>query len=202
MNNWLKPLVTTLFVFISFTSLADVYKLDGSHTQIGFKVKHLVISTVSGRFNKFNGTLDFDPKAGMLKDVKVVINSESIDTNEPDRDKHLKSEDFFDVSKFSTIEFVSKKTILKNKLPIALIGDLTIRGIKKEVKLNIGSFGQTKDPWGNQRIAFEGETKVDRKMFDLKWNKNLDQGGVMISDEVKIIIEGEAILQTPTDIKK
>jgi polyisoprenoid-binding protein YceI len=154
MNNWLKSLVTTSFVFLSFTSFADVYKLDESHTQIGFKVKHLVISTVSGRFNKFNGTLDFDPKTGMLKDVKIVINTESIDTNEPDRDKHLKSEDFFDVSKFSTIEFVSKKTILKNKSPVALIGDLSIRGIKKEVRLKIESFGQTKDPWGILRIAF------------------------------------------------
>lgn len=202
MNNKLNALFTSAFVFLSFASFADVYKLDESHTQVGFKVKHLVISTVSGRFNKFNGTLDFDPKTGTLKDVKVVINTESIDTNEPDRDKHLKSEDFFDVTKFSTIEFVSKKTILKNKTPVALIGDLTIRGIKKEVKLKIESFGQTKDPWGNQRIAFEGETKVDRKTFDLKWNKNLDQGGVMISDEVKIVIEGEAILQAPPEAKK
>jgi polyisoprenoid-binding protein YceI len=189
-----KNLAKSLLLFVvSINAYSAEYKLDESHTQIGFKVKHLVISTVSGRFNKFSGNIKYDPVRGDLEGAKIVINSNSIDTNEPDRDKHLKSEDFFDVTKFPTIEFTSKKTVTKNKIPTELIGDLTIHGIKKEVKLKIESFGQTKDSWGNERIAFEAATKVDRKFFDLKWNKSLDQGGVMISDEVKIIIEGEAI---------
>jgi polyisoprenoid-binding protein YceI len=189
-----KNLAKSLLLFvISINVYSAEYKLDESHTQIGFKVKHLVISTVSGRFNKFSGNIKYDPALGNLEGAKIVISSNSIDTNEPDRDKHLKSEDFFDVTKFPTIEFASKRTITKNKMPVELIGDLTIRGIKKEVKLKIESFGQTKDPWGNERIAFEAATKVDRKDFGLKWNKNLDQGGVMISDEVKLVIEGEAI---------
>lgn len=202
MNNKFGFLAAGFFMFFNSTSFAGVYKLDESHTQVGFKIKHLVISTVSGRFNKFSGSLDYDAKTGMIKDVNVSVKTESIDTNEPDRDKHLKSGDFFDVVKFPTIEFVSKKTIVKNKKPTALIGDLTIRGVKKEVKLAIESFGTTKDAWGTERIAFEGETKVDRKNFDLKWNKNLDQGGLMISDEVKIIIEGEGVLQDSAETKK
>lgn len=196
MKNKLLKLIAIQVAIMSFSVDAESYKLDESHTQVGFKVKHLVISTVSGRFNKFNGNFDYNDKTNDISNLNVTINTDSIDTNEPDRDKHLKSSDFFDVTKFPTMEFVSKKTIVKNKKPVALVGDLSIRGIKKEIKLNIETFGKTKDPWGNQRIAFEANSKLDRKYFDLKWNKNLDQGGVMISDEVKLVLEGEAILQT------
>lgn len=174
---------------------ANNYKLDESHTQVGFKIKHLVISTVSGRFNKFSGAFEFDPKKGEVRALNVEIDSTSIDTNEPDRDKHLKSADFFDVEKFPKLTFVSKKTTTKGNKPAKIEGDLTIHGIKKPVTLNVEYLGTTTDPWGNERIAFEASTQVNRKDFGLKWNKNLDAGGVMIADDVKIIIDGEAILQ-------
>ena len=190
-------LLVSLFAISIFGTnvWAAPYKLDESHTQVGFKIKHLVISTVSGRFNKFTGAFDYDNKTGDIKDLKVEIESASIDTNEPDRDKHLKSPDFFDVAKYPTLTFVSKKIITESGRPIKVEGELTIHGIKKNVALDIDYKGSTVDPWGNERIAFDASTKINRKDFGLKWNKNLDAGGVMIADDVKIQIEGEAILQ-------
>ena len=179
------------------SSWAGNYKLDESHTQVGFKIKHLVISTVSGRFNKFTGNFEFDPAKGEVKGLNVEIEAASVDTNEPDRDKHLKSPDFFDVQKFPKLIFMSKKTITKSNKPTKIEGDLTIHGIKKSVTLDVEYKGATTDPWGNERIAFEASTEVNRKDFGLKWNKNLDRGGVMIADDVKILIEGEALLQKP-----
>lgn len=176
---------------------AGTYKLDESHTQVGFKIKHLVISTVSGRFNKFAGNFEFDLKKGEIKGLNVDIEASSIDTNEPDRDKHLKSPDFFDVEKFPKLTFVAKKTVTKENKPSKIEGELTIHGIKKAVTLDVDYKGSTIDPWGNERIAFEATTQVNRKDYGLKWNKNLDKGGVMIADDVKILIEGEALLQKP-----
>lgn len=176
-------------------SYAGTYKIDESHTQVGFKIKHLVISTVSGRFNKFSGEFKFDSKTGKLEGLKTSIDASSIDTNEPDRDKHLKSKDFFDVQKFKTLEFVAKDVSYESSKPSEIKGDLTIHGITKPVVLKVEFKGEATDPWGNQRAAFEARTKVNRKDFGLNWNKNLDKGGVMIADDVDIQIEGEAILQ-------
>ncbi len=187
---------------ISTNVWAGNYKLDESHTQVGFKIKHLVISTVSGRFNKFSGNFEFDPKKGEVKGLNVEIEASSIDTNEPDRDKHLKSPDFFDVEKFPKLIFVSKKTVTKENKPTKIEGELTIHGIKKSVTLEVDYKGSTTDPWGNERIAFEASTQVNRKDYGLKWNKNLDKGGVMIADDVKILIEGEALLQKPESAEK
>ncbi|CAF2025792.1 unnamed protein product [Rotaria magnacalcarata] len=192
-----RIVLALITVSINAAVWAAPYKLDESHTQVGFKIKHLVISTVSGRFNKFSGSFDFDPAKGEIKDLKVEIEASSIDTTEPDRDKHLKSVDFFDVEKYPKLTFVSAKTVTKANQPTQLEGALTIHGIKKNVTLELDYKGATTDPWGNERIAFEASTKVNRKDFDLKWNKSLDKGGVMIADEVKILIEGEALLQKP-----
>lgn len=187
-----------LFLVLASTSAwAGEYKLDESHTQVGFKIKHLVISTVSGRFNKFAGGFKFDPQTGKLEDLKVAIEAASIDTNEPERDKHLKSADFFDVDKFPKLTFESKKISSKNNKPSQIEGDLTIHGVKKTVTLEVDYKGSATDPWGNESVAFEASTSVNRKDFGLKWNKSLDKGGVMIADDVKIVIEGEAILQKP-----
>lgn len=134
--------------------------------------------------------------------MNVEIEASSIDTNEPDRDKHLKSPDFFDVEKFPKLIFASKKTITKENKPTKIEGELTIHGIKKSVTLEVDYKGSTTDPWGNERIAFEASTQVNRKDYGLKWNKNLDKGGVMIADDVKIQIEGEALLQKTEPAEK
>lgn len=188
----LAAVLASLFASVSH---AGTYKIDESHTQVGFKIKHLVISTVSGRFNKFSGEFKFDSKTGKLEGLKISIDASSIDTNEPDRDKHLKSKDFFDVQKFKTLEFVAKDVSYKDDKPIEVKGDLTIHGVSKPVVLKVEFKGEATDPWGNQRAAFEASTKVNRKDFGLNWNKSLDKGGVMIADDVNIQIEGEAILQ-------
>lgn len=182
-------------VFLSVTSWAGSYKLDESHTQVGFKIKHLMISTVSGRFNKFSGTFNFDEKKGQVTDLQVSIEASSVDTNESDRDKHLRSKDFFEVEKFPKITFVSKKTIVKSGKPQKLEGLLTIRDVQKPVVLDLDYKGTAVDPWGTERIVFEASTQINRKDFGLTWNQKLDKGGVMIADEVKIHIEGEALVQ-------
>lgn len=204
MNHKSIPRLALGLVLTAFSSMAwsANYKLDESHTQVGFKIKHLVISTVSGRFNKFIGSFEFDPKSGDIKNLNVEIEASSIDTNEPDRDKHLKSGDFFDIEKYPKLIFNSKKTITESGKPTKLEGELTIHGVKKNVTLELDYKGSTTDPWGNDRIAFDASTKVNRKDFGLKWNKNLDKGGLMIDDEVKIQIEGEAILQKEEAKKK
>jgi polyisoprenoid-binding protein YceI len=190
-----KAVLFSLVSLLALSTWAANYKLDEAHTSVAFKIKHLVISTVSGRFDKFSGGFDFDPAKGEISKLTVEIDPSSIDTNEPDRDKHLRSPDFFDVAKFPKLTFVSTKTVVKNKKPVQLEGDLTIHGVTKHVKLDLDYAGTTTDPWGNERLAFEATAKIDRKDYGLTWNKKLDKGGVMVADEVKIEISGEAVLQ-------
>lgn len=198
---FVSKMITASVLIAASTSWAGEYKIDESHTQVGFKIKHLVISTVSGRFNKFSGGFNFDSGTGKLEDLKVSLEANSIDTNEPDRDKHLRSKDFFDVEKFKTVEFVSKEVAYKDKKPSEIKGTLTIHGITKPITLAVDFKGETTDPWGTQKAVFEAKSKVNRKDFGLNWNKNLDKGGVMIADDVEIIIEGEATLQKPQSKK-
>jgi polyisoprenoid-binding protein YceI len=186
----------------SFTAFAVTYNLDEAHTNVSFKVKHLVISTVSGRFDKFKGSFDWDAKAGKLENVRVTVDANSVDTNEPDRDKHLRSPDFFDTAKFKTLEFVGKKVNYTGGKPTQVMGDLTIHGVTKPVTLEVTLNGEATDPWGNQKLGFDAKTRVDRKDYGLKWNKTLDKGGVAVADEVDIIIEGEANMVKPKDAKK
>ncbi len=194
-NTKIKFLFTAILVsgFAMQFAKAESYKLDASHTTIGFKVKHLVISTVNGRFNKIEGKASFDEKTKTLKDAKATIQVSSIDTNEPDRDKHLKSGDFFNAEKFPTIT-AELKTInfAKSDQAKATI-KLKIRDVTKDVEFEIKFLGTVVDPWGNKRIAFEARSHIDRKDFGVSWNKTLDKGGVMVADNVEIFIEGEAI---------
>lgn len=171
---------------------ASQYKLDTAHTNVGFKVDHLVISSVTGRFDTFTGTFEYDEKTKQLKNVAVSIEAKSINTNEPDRDKHLRSPDFFDVEKFPKLEFASAGAKQKGK-QVTLPAEITIHGVKKKITLNVTIKGTIKDPWGNEHLVFAAEAKVNRKDFGLNWNKKLDHGGLMIGDEVEIQISGEAL---------
>ena len=190
-----KLVLLFLISTLSHLALATNYKIDVAHTNLGFKVKHLVISTVNGRFNKFDGSFKFDEKTGVLSDVKLTIQADSIDTNEPDRDKHLKSSDFFDVEKFKTVEFVSNKISKKSKGNYEVAGDLTIHGIKKAVKFKAEINGPVIDPWKNSKLAFNITSKLKRADYGLTWNKTLDQGGVVVDENVNIIIEGESLAE-------
>jgi len=190
-----KILLTIVAMLLTSSVFASKYKLDESHTYIGFKVKYLAFSTVRGKFDKFSGSSNFDEKSGKLSALQATITATSINTNEPDRDKHLRSADFFDVKKHKNVTFTSTKVIYKNKKPSKIVGKLTIHGVTKTINLKVTDWGGTAvDPWGNKRIAFEATAKIDRRNYGLKWNKGLKQvGGLMVSNEIEFVLQLQAI---------
>ncbi|WP_413568578.1 YceI family protein [Bdellovibrio sp. HCB117] len=187
-------LATTLF---SATSFAEKFELDKSHTDVSFRAPHLMVSKVKGRFEKFEGTFDFDEKTQKLENVFVKVFTTSLNTNEKDRDKHLRTADFFDVNKYPEMTFKGTKVDYDNGKPDKIHGDLTIRGITKSAVFDIDYKGAVNDPWGNRVISFEAESKVNRKDFGLNWNKAMDKGGWVVGDEIEIEIDGEAKVAKP-----
>lgn len=171
------------------------YVIDPDHSQVIFKVKHMGISTVTGRFDLFEGTYAFDEENHGNSKVDTVITTSSINTNKKKRDDHLKSSDFLDVEKNPTITFKSKEVKKGQGEDFTIVGDLTINGVTKEVELDAEYGGSAADPWGNERTAFTAETTIDRKDYGITWNKTLDAGGVVVGDDVKIILEVEGIKQ-------
>lgn len=182
-----------IFILGTTAASAAPYTIDPSHTEVGFSVKHLMISNVKGRFKKFSGSFDFDPGKNHLSDINVEIDTASIDTNEPDRDKHLRSNDFFDVDKYPKMTFKSEKIGYVGEKPIKAIGTLKIRDKTKSVSLDLDYRGTATDAWGNHILAFSATSKINRKDFGIKWNKALDKGGWTVGDDVIINIEGEAM---------
>ena len=176
----------------------QTWQIDSAHSGIHFSVRHLVIAKVRGQFSRWTGALTVPDGDFAQATVDVTIDATSVETGVADRDTHLKSADFFDVEKFPELTFRSRRIEPKGGDRFALIGDLTIRGISREVVLDVESAGQTKDPWGNVRAGFEGKTAVDRKEFGLTWNQVLEAGGVMVCDKVEIEIEVEAVRQDAT----
>ncbi len=170
---------------------ATTYSIDQTHSDVSFKVRHLV-SKVSGQFTEFDGaiTANFDD----LDASSVVFNikSASIDTKNEDRDKHLRSADFFDVEEFSEIKFISSKITRSGDQKYAVTGTLTMHGVAKTVTLSVTFLGEAEDPWGNTKAGFEIETSIDRKDFGISWNKALDAGGMILGDEIEIEINLEA----------
>ncbi|MEQ9618749.1 MAG: YceI family protein [Deltaproteobacteria bacterium] len=169
------------------------YVIDPAHSQVIFKVKHMGISTVTGRFDEFEGSYAFDEENPGDSKVDAVITTSSIDTNEDDRDDHLKSPDFLDVEKNPTITFKSKEVKKGEGKEFTIVGDLTINGVTKEVELDAEYGGSATDPRGNERTAFTAETTIDRKDYGITWNKTLDAGGLVVGNDVKIILEVEGI---------
>jgi polyisoprenoid-binding protein YceI len=169
----------------------STYILDGSHTQAQFKVRHMMITNVTGEFKEIEGTFNYNPSDPTLNQVHITIKASSIDTRDTNRDTHLKSADFFDVENFPTLTFSSKK-FEKTSDGYKVTGDLTIRGTTNEVVLNVeGPTDEIKDPWGNSRIGVVATTKFNRKEFGLNWNVALEAGGFLVSDEIRINIEAE-----------
>ena len=169
------------------------YKIDKSHSEVLFQVRHLV-TKVRGRFDDFEGTIEFDEGNPGASSVSVTIQAASIDTNEKDRDTHLRSGDFFDVEKFPTLSFTSKKVSGSGE-SYTVVGDLTIHGTTREVTLPATFLGNAKDPWGNARVGFETEITINRKDFGLNWNAALEAGGFLVGDEVKISLSVQGIAQ-------
>ena len=171
---------------------ATEYTIDESHTHVGFLVKHLMITNVNGEFKTYNAEIDFDAKTKTFNKLNAVIDTASIDTDNQKRDDHLKSEDFFASEKFPKMTFQMTSYKVDGDEGIAT-GNLTIRGITKEVKLKVEDLGTVKDFKNVNRVGFTLKGKINRMDYDLKWNKALEAGGVAVSEEVKLIVEVEAI---------
>jgi len=169
------------------------YAIDPDHSQVLFKVKHMGISTVTGRFDLMEGAYTFDDKEIGNSSVETTIQTASVNTNKQKRDDHLKSPDFLNVDKYPTITFKSKEVKKGDGDDFTIVGDLTINGVTKQVELDAEYGGKAVDPMGNERTAFTAETKIDRKDYGLTWNKTLDTGGLVVGDEVKIELEVEGI---------
>jgi polyisoprenoid-binding protein YceI len=174
------------------TAIATTTKwgIDPTHTEVQFKVKHLVIATVTGFFKKFSGTVESETDDFDGAQVDFSIEVDSIDTNQPGRDTHLKSADFFAAAEYPTLDFTGTLRKL-NGNDYSLGGDLTIRGISKPVTLAVELGGTTIDPWGNTKAGFEINGKINRKDFGLNWNALTEAGGMVVSEEVKIHINAE-----------
>lgn len=189
-------LVTTLIFGLILPAMATAatWNIDPDHSSIGFKVKHLMISNVRGSFDKHTGTIELNEKDITKSKVEVSIETASINTNVQKRDDHLRSADFFDVAKFPVMKFVSKKVAESGKDKLKVTGDLTLHGVTREVVLNVdGPTMESKDPWGNIRKGATATTTINRKDFGLTWNKALETGGVVVGDEVNILLEIEMI---------
>lgn len=170
----------------------QTFTIDPSHTAIEFTVRHLVISKVRGRFGAFSGSVTLAAGSNVPVAAELSIDATSIDTREPQRDAHLSSADFLDVATYPTLTFKSTSASGTDDA-FTLAGELTIHGVTRPVTLQGSVEGRVTDPWGNDRIAFAAETKINRKDFGLTWNQALETGGVMVGEEVTISLTVQAV---------
>jgi polyisoprenoid-binding protein YceI len=175
---------------------AATYTIDPAHSTIGFKVKHLMVTNVNGVFEKFKGTVNIDEKDIAKSKVDVTIEMASINTNITKRDDHLRSADFFDVAKFPTMTFVSTKVEKAGADRLKVAGNLTIKGVTRQVTLNVeGPTGEVKSPQGDVKRGASATTTINRQDFGVSWSKKLDGGGVVVADDVYISIDTELTRQ-------
>jgi len=177
------------------TKHVQTWAIDSMHAEVGFAVKHLMISTVRGRFGAVSGTVMLDPANPTASLVDATIDVASIDTRQEMRDNHLRSPDFFDVANYPTMHFVSKRIDGDTQRKFRVVGDLTIRGVTREVTLDATNEGSTKDPWGNDRVGISAFGKLNRNDFGLTWNQALEAGGVVVGEDVKLSFDLELVQQ-------
>jgi polyisoprenoid-binding protein YceI len=171
-------------------AVATKWNLDTTHSEVQFKVKHLVIATVTGFFKKFNGSVESETEDFDGAKVTFSLDVNSIDTNQADRDAHLKSADFFAADQYPTLDFSGTLSKVSGN-DYKLNGDLTIRGTTKAAELNVEFGGIMVDPWGNTKAGFEINGKINRKEFGLNWNAITEAGGMVVSEDVRILINAE-----------
>lgn len=190
----LSTLSLAVFGLLAGAASAAEYQIDPTHSEVNFRVKHMGLSTVSGRFDQISGSFDVDPKNLAASKGSATIPVASINTNNAKRDGHLKGDDFFAADKFPEIKFVSKsvKNVNMADTTCDLVGDLTMRDVTKEITLKIKGNGLGKDDWGNERAAFHASGKINRQDFNLKFNKLVEAtGAVMVSDMVDLDLNFE-----------
>lgn len=190
MKFFLNSLIFAFLVGSATVQANETYAIDNAHASIGFSVSHLVISKVKGNFNDFSGTFVLD-KNNRLTKADASIKTASIDTNIKKRDDHLRSADFFEVEKYPEITFVGKKVVKRNGKDI-LLGKFSLHGVTKNIELPFTVKGPITDPYGNKKIGFHAETVVNRTDYGLNWNQALEAGGVMVGEEILIVIDLEA----------
>jgi polyisoprenoid-binding protein YceI len=189
----LKPAVAALVLAAPSFAFAAEFEIDSAHSGAQFSVKHLMVSNVRGSFGKVTGKANIDEKDITKSTVEAIIDATSINTNEPKRDEHLRSPDFFDTAKYPTITFKSTK-VEQAGSNLKVAGDLTMHGVTKPVVLDVEGFtSEAKDPWGNTKRGGVATTKINRKDFGLGWNKALEAGGVMVGEDVKVAVETELV---------
>lgn len=194
----MKRIITSISTIIALAlpafAFASTWTIDPEHSNVGFKVRHLMVSNVKGSFDKHTGTVEINDKDITKSKVEVSIDTNSINTNVQKRDEHLRSADFFNVAKYPTMTFVSQKIAKAGKDKLKVTGDLTLHGVTKQVVLDVEPLSkESKDPWGNIRRGTAATTKIDRKDFGLIWNQGLETGGVLVGDEITITLEIEMI---------
>jgi polyisoprenoid-binding protein YceI len=174
---------------------STTWRIDPAHTTVEFAAKHLMITTVKGRFSDVEGEIVISDADPSKSSVTATIKAASIDTRTTQRDDHLRSADFLDAANFPELTFKSTR-IMGEKSEFKVTGDLTIRGVTREITLDVTNEGTTKDPWGGERIAFSATTKLDRRDFGLTWNQAIETGGVLVGNDVKISIDVQAVKQS------
>jgi polyisoprenoid-binding protein YceI len=175
------------------------WQIDPAHSAAHFSVRHLMISNVRGEFTKLSGSAAINPSDPSKSSVEITIDAASINTREPQRDEHLRSADFLEVAKYPTLTFRSKRVETLGTEELKVIGDLTIRGVTKQVTFEVeGPTAPVKDPWGNIRAGVAASAKINRKDFGVAFNALTETGGLVVGDEVKITVEAELIQQAPT----
>jgi len=180
-------------VLAAGSAQAAVYSIDPVHSSVSFKVKHMVISHVTGNFTKFSGTFNYDASAPGKSSVEATIDAASIDTRMAKRDEDVRSPSFLDVVKYPQIVFKSTQVAQEGPDKLKVTGDLTLHGVTKSVILDVTMGGETKDPWGNTRAGFEATTSIKRQDFNLTYNKLLESGGLVVGEDVDITLEIEGV---------
>jgi len=194
MKNIIVSISTIIALALPTFAFATTWTIDPDHSNVGFKVRHLMVSNVKGSFEKHTGVVEINDKDITKSKVEVSIDTNSINTNVQKRDEHLRSADFFDVAKYPAMTFVSNKVAKAGKDKLKVTGDLTLHGITKQIVLDVeGPTKESKDPWGNIRKGATATTKINRKDFGLIWNKALETGGVAVGEEITITLEIEMI---------
>jgi polyisoprenoid-binding protein YceI len=192
MRNRVLAVMASLAAMAASPAAADTWVIDSSHSGAHFSVRHMMVANVRGAFSDMKGTVEYDGKNISGLQVSATIDAATIDTRDAKRDEHLRSADFFDVANHPTIEFKSKKTAPNGDGTFTLVGDLTMRGVTKEVALDVeGPTPPVQDPWGNTKVGATATTTLNRKDFGINWNKTLDAGGFVVGDEIKVTLELE-----------
>lgn len=196
MKHGISALLAIASMVLATGALAQTshWDIDPAHSVVGFSVRHMMVSNVRGEFTKLSGALEGIGSDVATAKINVTIDAASVSTREPKRDAHLMSPDFFDVAKFPTLTFVSKKVAHAGEGKLKITGDLTIHGVTKEVVLDVeGPTAEMKDPWGGTRVGAHATTTINRKDFGLLWNKTLEAGGVLVGEDVTISIDVELV---------